>query len=495
LSEFLQQLNLGNGIALIVNDSNTLVAFPDAARVVKPSDEPAPTKSSISPFDPCSADVGRKSLERLKAVQVEELGIEAVSDAFRTRKAGSEDRFNFESGGHQFLASFTRLPQEVGAPWTVVLIVPEDDFVGYLKRANQTSAVIGIAIFFVAVLCARVLSRGISQPIIVLAGQIKRLKDFQLDRPVGVKSRIHEIQGMSDAISTMQTGLRAFNKYVPAALVRDLIHTGEEARIGGQPRQLTIMFTDVADFTSISEAIDPDDLFVQLSEYFDLLTQTVREHSGTVDKFIGDSIMAFWGAPHHNDQQATDACRAALRCREVSEELNRKWIEQGKPTFLTRLGLHTGEAIVGNVGSNERMNYTAMGDTTNLASRLEGANKVYGTQILVSEATYVQTADEFLFRPVDLVRVKGKQQAIAVYELVADPVYVGEEFVERCATFFVAFAAYRNQEWDKAIACYEALLESMPDDSLAQLYVHRCRLLADDPPGPDWDGAFEMLTK
>jgi adenylate cyclase len=495
LSEFLQQLELGNGIALIVNDSNTLVAFPDASRVVKPSDEPPPSKPAIAPFDPCPAGVGGKPLERLKAVQVEELGIDAVSAAFRQRKIGKVDQFSFESRGQKFLASFTRLPQEVGAPWTVVLIVPEDDFVGYLKRANQTSAIIGIVILCFAVLCARVLSNGISQPIIILAGQIKRLKDFQLDQPVGVKSRIHEIQSMSDAISTMQTGLRAFNKYVPATLVRELIHTGEEARIGGQPRQLTIMFTDIADFTTISEAIGSEDLFVQLSEYFDRLTQAIQKHSGTVDKFIGDSIMAFWGAPHHNDRQAIDACRAALMCRDVSEELNRQWLEQGKPAFQTRIGLHSGEAIVGNVGSNERMNYTAMGDSTNLASRLEGANKVYGTQILVSDATFRQVTDEFIFRPVDIVRVKGKQQAIGVHELLGDQKRTDKDVVDRCARFVVAFEAYRVQDWKKAASVYEELLASCPDDSLAQIYVQRCRLHAAAPPGPNWDGVFELETK
>jgi adenylate cyclase len=205
--------------------------------------------------------------------------------------------------------------------------------------------------------------------------------------------------------------------------------------------------------------------------------------------------MAFWGAPHHNDQQATDACRAALRCRDVSDELNRHWLEQDRPTFQTRIGLHTGEAIVGNVGSNERMNYTAMGDTTNLASRLEGTNKVYGTQILVSDTTYRQVSGDFVFRPVDIVRVKGKQQAIRVYELVGDSEHTSEDVVKRCAEFVVAFEAFQTRDWSKAAAQYEELLATAQDDSLAQLYLDRCRVHTADPPGPDWDGAFEMKTK
>jgi adenylate cyclase len=202
--------------------------------------------------------------------------------------------------------------------------------------------------------------------------------------------------------------------------VQQLIESREDSRVGGIRKQVVVIFSDIENFTSIAEKMDPNELMEQICQYFDELSNIIISQKGTIDKYIGDSIMAFWGAPLMVKNPCDHAAKAALLCQKKIEELNKEWTKQGKPSFITRIGIHKGEAIVGNVGSSERLNYTALGDTINMTSRIEKINKIYNTNIIVSDSVYEEIKDRFTLRRIDTVVLTGRTAAIDIYELLAE---------------------------------------------------------------------------
>ena len=290
----------------------------------------------------------------------------------------------------------------------------------------------------------------------------------------------------------MRKGLRSFKKYVPAEVVGRLLHLQQEAVIEGEKRELTIFFSDIQDFTNISERLSPELLVERLGVYFERVTRILIDGSGTVDKFIGDAVMGFWGAPAPLANHAELACRAALQAQAAIQRLNQRWLEEGGTAFHTRMGIHTGEAIVGNIGYEGRMNYTAIGDSVNLASRLEGLNKFYGTRILISETTLRAAGGSLLARMVDLVTVKGKEQAIAIHELLAMRGEASPEAIAAAERFDQAFEHYRRQRWEQALAILEAF---SGEDGPARTLAERCRHYRAFPPEADWDGVFRFHEK
>jgi adenylate cyclase len=396
LSEFLQTQSVGeNGLVFIINDKAEVVAHPETSLAMQEG-------------------------EKLRPLRVSELEVPWVVRAYEQYEALGEGEFTFSTGDTRYMASFTPLPDSFGKAWQISIVVPEDDFIGTIKQTNQISLLISLIVLLVAMISSVFISRSISRPVALLTAETKKIKDFQLDGYVEISSTIREVQHLSEAISAMRTGLRAFQKYVPAELVRQLIKTGEDAKVGGYKRELTILFTDIADFTPRAEKMKPEELMRQLSEYMGELATIIMEQQGTVDKYLGDGLMAFWGAPLPMPDHAYYACRAALLCSAKVNHLNQQWLATGKIPFPTRIGIHTGETLVGNVGSAERLNYTVLGDSVNLASRLEGVNKKYGTEIIVSHATYQKVVDRFEFRYLGDVSLKGKSQKVRVYELIGE---------------------------------------------------------------------------
>jgi adenylate cyclase len=473
MSNFLKSLKIGkSGLAFIVNQKNEVVAYPDASRIVKEEDG------------------------KLRPVRVEELGVAGITAAFEKYLQTGENKPVVQSQGKRYLASFQDFPRSFAAPWKVVVVAPEDDFIGVPKRIIRDTLLICLVILGISIFLAILLARSISNPIKVLTAETNKIKDFRLEDSPPIKSRIKEIQLMDKAVAAMRTGLQAFRRYVPAELVRQLIQTGEGATLGGHKRELTVFFSDIAGFTTVAEQMGPEELMLHLSEYFDELTRILGDEKGTVDKYIGDGIMAFWGAPLPDEDHAGRACQAALRCQEGIRELNRKWAEAGKIALPTRIGLSTGETVVGNVGSSERINYTVMGDNVNLASRLEGVNRLYATQILVSPATYERTSDRFWFRPVDIIAVKGKTAQTTVYELVGRK----EEgdtgaMAELCKEFTRGFNAYLKRDWTGAGDIFSRLSQKFPNDAATRLYLARCRQCQEKPPGADWRGVTYLDSK
>ena len=471
ISGFLNTQKIGkSGFELIINKKGEIVAYPVYSLIV------------------------RKIDGVLRPVKVEELGVAPLSAGYRKHLINGNSRCTVRSAGRRYIVSFRQFPQPFPERWEIAIVVPEDDFTGGAKKSLVIMVFISAFTLTLAVLLAFIISRGIANSVRLLSEATGKIKNFNLEEKIHVPSRIKEIQLMRDAVHSMQKGLYAFRKYVPAELVRQLINTGEGAQLGGQKREMTVLFSDITGFTSIAELMTPEQLMLHLSEYFDELTRIVSGCRGTVDKYIGDAIMAFWGAPVHDGGHAVHACEAALACREKIAVLNRKWVTEGKSALATRFGISTGETVVGNVGSTERLNYTVIGDNVNVANRLEAANKLYGTQIIVSRETCEAASEKFWFRPLGIVAVKGKSKEKAVFELVGRRIEGEKDPAEElCEQFTRGFNEYANRNWNEACAVFSHLLIKFPQDAPTALYLSRCAQFRENPPGPDWRAVEKQI--
>ena len=291
----------------------------------------------------------------------------------------------------------------------------------------------------------------------------------------------------------------AFGQYLSPEVIRRLLLNPQLV----EPRktEITVMFSDIRGFTTISEKLDAQELALFLNGYLSDMTRIVFNTRGTLDKYIGDAVMAFWGAPYEDSQHAVQACLAALEMMKHMRELRKKWTAEGKPALDIGIGLNSGVASVGNMGSQLRYGYTALGDAVNLSSRLEGLNKEYGTHILVNESTHAAAQDSgFVFRELDLIRVKGKLQPVTIYELVARYSDLREngtlgEVQEQVRQFNEARGWYRQRQWAESQAGFQAILERWGDDGPSTLYLRRCQEYLAEEPLPDWDGVFTMTHK
>jgi adenylate cyclase len=302
-----------------------------------------------------------------------------------------------------------------------------------------------------------------------------------------------EIEMMNVALAKMKGGLRSFAQYVPRDLVRAVLASGQEAALSGEVRQLTVYFSDLAGFTTLAESKAPDELVHFLGEYLDDMSTIIAGERGTVDKYLGDGIMAFWGAPQPLADHAARACAAALRCQKRLAE----YAARGTPLH-TRIGIATGDVLVGNIGSTERMNYTVMGDTANLASRLEGLNKQFGTSLMISEGTFEAAKDKIVARPLDVVAVKGKSQGVRVYALLALASDTGPELDAAralAADATAALDAYLARDFAAAIAACDRILARTPGDKPAKTLRDRATGLVAAPPPMEWSGIFVATEK
>jgi adenylate cyclase len=291
----------------------------------------------------------------------------------------------------------------------------------------------------------------------------------------------------------------AFGQYLSPEVIRRLLLNPR--LVDPRKTDVTVMFSDIRGFTTISEKLDAQELALFLNQYLSDMTRIVFKTNGTLDKYIGDAVMAFWGAPFEEPGHAAKACNAALEMMKRVRELQKQWEAQGKPRLEIGIGLNTGVASVGNMGSSLRYGYTALGDTVNLSSRLEGLNKDYGTHIIVNETTYEGTKDNgFLFRELDLIRVKGKLQPVTIYQLMgrqADLAADGrvEEVRLQVEQFALARELFRNRKWDAAQRAFQEFLEKWPEDGPSRVYWKRCQEYLFDEPSANWDGVFVMTHK
>jgi adenylate cyclase len=404
--------------------------------------------------------------------------------------------FRYRAGDGDYYGSYRRMAGKDTPGWIIALVIPYDEIMGPVERNNLETLFIGLGVFFAILLAGAWISSLVAKPLRRVALDAEAVGRFELDsRPLD-RSIIREVDQLMVAADDMKRGLRSFRKYVPADVVRQILASGGEAELGGQRAELTIFFTDIADFTTISERMEPEALVEQLGEYFEAMSGALKgQPPGTLDKFIGDSIMAFWGAPAENPEHAVAACRAALACQEGLKALHEKWMREGKPLFHQRIGINTGEVIVGNMGSASRLNYTVVGETVNSASRFEGLNKIYGTRILIGESTRLRVGDHFVARPLDLVSVKGSARGVRIYELMAEASGADERALAVAGLSEKALEMYLGRRWVDAERLYGRVLELKPDDTPARILWRRCREMRENPPPPDWDGIHRIESK
>ena len=286
----------------------------------------------------------------------------------------------------------------------------------------------------------------------------------------------------------------AFEFYVPEAVVDEIIKDPAKLTLGGDRKDVSILFSDIAGFTSFSEDLTPEELVHILNEYLTAMTDVVFTHRGLLDKYIGDAIMAVYGAPLAQEDHHLNACLTALDMMTELGHLQKKWEKEGRPRLEIRIGVNSGFAAVGNMGSEKRFDYTVMGDNVNLASRLEGINKIYGTNIIISESTYEHVNQLILCRELDLVRVKGKNKPVKIYEVLGK--HNGSQELHTLVHLFEkGIAAARERDWDVALALFKEVHVQFPHDNPTTLYIDRITEAKNNPPKADWDGVFDIKTK
>lgn len=292
---------------------------------------------------------------------------------------------------------------------------------------------------------------------------------------------------------TMIKGM--FSQYLNPTVVNELIAHPEKLRLGGEKKELTVFFSDIASFTNFSERLDAVDLVGILNEYLSAMTDIILKNDGTLDKYVGDAVMAVWGAPMPLPNNALSACRAAMQMQAKTAEIASRWEKEGKPKLVVRMGLNTDEMVVGNVGGTGRFDYTVIGDAVNLGSRMEGANKMYGTNIMISERTRDLVIGSMLCRELDLLIVKGKTKPIRVFELIGEHNTVTPEKKQVISIYERGLQLYRERSFKKAMGEFMAALKIDPDDGPSQLYYLRTKAYLKKGPPKDWNGVFELKTK
>ncbi|MDX1345230.1 MAG: adenylate/guanylate cyclase domain-containing protein [Sedimenticolaceae bacterium] len=428
---------------------------------------------------------------------LDELEIPLLQAAFRRDGNLHQEKgvFSFTSDDWHWWGAIETYPLGEVQQLLISIMVPEKDFLGDVRRQATYMILIFILSLLVAIVMSFVLASRYSRPLQALAQRSRRIRKLDLDTGDEISSHLKEVMRLVRAHDDMTSGLKSFSRYVPVELVKQLLLQGEVAKIGGVTRELSILFTDIRDFTTISERMTPEELTDHLAGYFDLMLRELNQTGATVDKLIGDAIVAFWGAPNEDPDYIRHCIEAVINCMTALRRFNAESEARGLPRFDTCFGLGAGPVVVGNVGSRSRLNYTALGDTMNLTSRLEGLNRIYGTEAIAMESIVHEAGSGYLFRKLDIVAVKGREEPEPIYELVgrAEEVPAGRrDFVQGYES---AFALYLQRDFARAKEALESLQGDYPEDlSVTRLYQN-CVHCLETPPEPDWDGVTRYAVK
>jgi len=440
----------------------------------------------------------------------EDLGIPVLRDAVLAREragraageavpgtaAAFEHRppLRFESGGETWWAGSHVVEVPPGRVFAVVVAVPEADLLGPVRRLPAGVALAAALALGAAIWMALRLAARYGQPLSRLAANSERIRHLDLAPPEPVRTHYAEVSQLARSQESMRSALDSFSRYVPTDVVRELLDRGDAARIGGTRETLTILFTDVEGFTRISERMSPEEITEHMADYFEQMLGIIGR-SGTVDKLVGDGIMAFWGAPRPDPHHARHAVEAALACQAHLARQNELWAAQGRPPLPTRFGLACGPALVGNVGSPQRLSYTAVGDAVNLSSRLEGLNRLYGTRVLAADPVPTLAGAAFAWREVDRVRVVGRSQAVDVHELLGRRDAVAAESVAFGSRYAEALALFRARSFQDARAVLDGLAPPRRRDASVRRLRQACVRFAKTPPPDEWEGVTVLETK
>ncbi|WP_224367322.1 adenylate/guanylate cyclase domain-containing protein [Hyalangium versicolor] len=403
---------------------------------------------------------------------------------------------DLDIGGTHYLARAGELLGVDGTHIGQVFVLRDFDaeITPVLERFQRWLVPTAVGVALSALAVAVFMARSMASPLVQLeaaAGRV-RLGDLSVEVPV---RGADEVGRVAQSFNEMVSGLRQrdqikglFKRYLAPQVVDELIKHPEKAAPGGERKVLTVLFCDLVGFTSMSEQLSPEAMVGLLNTYFEQATEVLTRHGATLDKFIGDAIMCFWNAPLPQEDHAVRACLAALDLVALVERLAPGLEAQGLPRIACRIGINTGQGVAGNIGSRMAQDYTVIGDSVNLASRLEGASKAYGTRTLVAEDTVSAAGDRIVARELDWLRVKGKQQPVRVFELLGVAGTAPPAHVER---FAQGLALYRARRFVEARA---AFLDS-PEDGCSRRFAARCDALIQRPPPEDWDGIFSLDSK
>jgi adenylate cyclase len=328
--------------------------------------------------------------------------------------------FRLHSDSRQFVAAVKHASPTPNRSLSLAMATPIDELTADVARINLQALAISLLIALISLPIVFLAARRMSRPLDRLSGEAQKIAAFDLAGNIPVESHITEIRHLEETMQSAKTGLRTFGLYVPVELVRQILRSGVSPKLGGERRALTVLFSDIAGFTSIAETASPEDLMSGLSDYFQVASQVIHGSGGSINKFIGDGILAVWNAPLLVDDHVSRACRCALQFQARLKDFNTQQQGKGRPALHTRIGIHTGMAIIGNVGASDKLEYTALGDVVNIAARLEQLNKEYGTEILVSAEVETNVADQFLLARVGEASLKGRSQKTTVFELLAE---------------------------------------------------------------------------
>jgi class 3 adenylate cyclase/ABC-type nitrate/sulfonate/bicarbonate transport system substrate-binding protein len=419
---------------------------------------------------------------KLKISTLADIDDPDVREAYRQHARADTDSFVFKAptNGEDFIAAFANFPDGFGQPWQVITLTPIDDFVGTLKATNRLMMIVIIILTMVELFFIYFVSSRLSRPVENVSQQLQAIESLQFDVPTSRPSKIREIARLESAASLLRTSLKSFSSFVPLDVVRQLIKSGIPLTLGVEPRFLTVFFSDLENFSSHSETLAPDDLLVQISTYLQEVSAAIAEEGGTVDKFIGDGVMAFWNAPVQRPDHVLRACAGALRAARRMERVNDAWEAEGRPRIHIRIGLNCANVLVGNVGSSTRLSYTALGDGVNVAARLEGINKLFGTTICISDSIYDQVKADILARPLKRVQVKGRKTEFMIYELLAlrasdDPeLWARDREEQLSAMTWQASQQFESGDFAAAERAYRAILDNFPDDPVAKFMLAEC---------------------
>ncbi len=451
----LRKQRLGqSGLAFLFDDSGRVLAHPDMSKWLQ-------------------ADAGAGKLGEIPHVSaIDTVGVSPAIDAWR--RSGVEQQF-FDDHGRVYAAAFRTIETAGRANLHLGLFAPVDEFYARIEAEKRALFLAALGFMLAVVPIAFGLGSMLSRSLRTLAWETDAIQHFRFTDSRQLHSPIREIDELGRSVFRMRTLVKTFSNFVPKRLVQQLVETGDALTLGGARRQVTVLFTDVVNFTGITENRDPARVMLFTSRYFAALSQAIMAHKGTVDKFIGDAVMGIWNAPVEDADHVANACAAVLACVRANRELNAGFEREGWPAYDTRFGLHCGEAVVGNIGSEDRMNYTALGATVNLAARLEGLNKNYGTSILVSAEVKRRVGDRFFFRSVDRIRPKGFAEAFDIYELKGAADDADGSGRELCREWEALYAALRDGPVLVAEIEMKVFLAKYPDDGVARYHAELLR--------------------
>ncbi|MFO1067792.1 MAG: adenylate/guanylate cyclase domain-containing protein [Geminicoccaceae bacterium] len=461
LSRYLADLPaLQSGAAFIVDRDGRLIAFGDPTEVGGPDENAAESLTQLRPLAAAKDPLLRLASD---AIAGSGMMLPQIARPLQMTHPGP--------GGDYFVT----LAPARHRGWLVGTVMPEREFVTAIEQSylRLAAAVAGVVVVFglLMFLLARHLFIGPIRRLIARTGRIAR---FDLDAPAPPPSPLVEVQAIAGAVDQMSRSLGSFRRYLPADLVQTLMEQGVVAQLGGERRMLSVMFMDLEGFTATSERYGHR-VVPLLAEYFGAMSAVIQRHHGTIDKFIGDAIMAFWGAPKFNEEHPSDVCRAAVECLQRMRELQDDWEKRGLPRMQIRIGINTGRMVVGNIGSPDRLNYTVIGDPVNLAARIEGMNKIFATAVLISQHTYELAKYEIVARRLDEVTARGRTEPVSIYELLGLRDERGEATgFEWVKLFEAARALYDERRWLEAIEQFRAVIQLRGADPASELYIRRC---------------------